>query len=176
MNSDFADAGDLALDADNLAVRLVRVDAPFADEFAARRESANLERALVERVQLFQETAFYTKGEVVASTATAPRHTLVRPVASDLLAVVTDERHAQIVGLFLKAEKPNAWSVFDTGGSSQAARDVLRAVLPKDGRTAVRQWRRFGRKKRRRRRRRRRRRGGVQRPNNIALCDLAARG
>ena len=131
MNSDFADAGDLALDADNLAVRLVRVDAPFADEFAARRESANLERALVERVQLFQETAFYTKGEVVASTATAPRHTLVRPVASDLLAVVTDERHAQIVGLFLKADKPNAWSVFDTGGSSQAARDVLRAVLPK---------------------------------------------
>jgi hypothetical protein len=31
MNSDFADAGDLALDADNLAVRLIRVDAPFAD-------------------------------------------------------------------------------------------------------------------------------------------------
>lgn len=47
----FALAGNLALDLDTLSVRLVRVDAPFADEFAARREAAVLERALLDRVE-----------------------------------------------------------------------------------------------------------------------------
>ena len=41
MRGDVALAGDLTLDLDALAVRLVRVAAPFADEFAARRASAN---------------------------------------------------------------------------------------------------------------------------------------
>ena len=155
MRGDVALAGDLTLDLDALAVRLVRVAAPFADEFAARRASAKLERALYERVASFT-TAFAggpAAGAAPAAPAALPHNTLVLPAASDILAVVTDRPHAQIVGLFLNGDVRDqtlAFEVFDPADKSEA-RDVLKAVLPSAlARAAAerlqekRRWARFG--------------------------------
>ena len=130
MRGDVALAGDLTLDLDALAVRLVRVAAPFADEFAARRASAKLERALYERVASF--TTAFARGPGAGARGpqrVPPRHTLVLPAAADVLAVVTDRPHAQIVGLFLRADAPEPFEVFDPADTEEA-RDVLKAVLP----------------------------------------------
>ena len=130
MPGDVALAGDLTLDLDTLAVRLVRVAAPFADEFAARRASAKLERALYERVASF--TTAFARGPGAGARGpqrVPPRHTLVLPAAADVLAVVTDRPHAQIVGLFLRADAPEPFEVFDPADTEEA-RDVLKAVLP----------------------------------------------
>jgi hypothetical protein len=70
MRGDVALAGDLTLDLDALAVRLVRVAAPFADEFAARRASAKLERALYERVASF--TTAFAGGPAAGAAPAAP--------------------------------------------------------------------------------------------------------
>ena len=132
MPDDVALVGDLTLDLDALAVRLVRVAAPFADEFAARRASAKLERALYERVASF--TTAFARGPGAGPPAQPrpappPRHTLVLPAAADVLAVVTDRPHAQIVGLFLRGDAPEPLEVFDPADADEA-RDVLKAVLP----------------------------------------------
>jgi hypothetical protein len=78
----------------------------------------------------------------------------VLPAASDILAVVTDRPHAQIVGLFLNGDVRDqtrkAFEVFDPADENEA-RDVLKAVLPSAlARAAAerlqekRRWARFG--------------------------------
>ena len=144
----FALAGNLALDLDTLSVRLVRVDAPFADEFAARREAAVLERALLDRVEAL---ACCLRQGNDAATPPSPRHTLVLPVASDILAVITDCRHAEIVGTILQADAPKAWSVCEAAETAETS-EILRAVLPKaleravvEHLTTTSRWDAFGR-------------------------------
>ena len=75
------------------------------------------------------------------------RHTLVVLAAADVLVVVTDALHAQIVGLFLRAVDLDGFTAHD----ADDARDALRAVFPRilerllDAALPPTRWASFGR-------------------------------
>lgn len=125
-------AGTVIFPREDLAVRLVRLRAPL-DALARLRRCAQLEEQLHVAVSEFRDTAFARAGDGAGGANDRPsraRHTLVVPAAADVLVVVTDALHAQIVGLFLRAVDPDGFTAHEPRDADDA-RDALRAVFPR---------------------------------------------
>ena len=125
-------AGTVIFPREDLAVRLVRLRAPL-DALARLRRCAQLEEQLHVAVSEFRDTAFARAGDGAGFANDRPsraRHTLVVPAAADVLVVVTDALHAQIVGLFLRAVDPDGLDAHEPQDDDDG-RDALRAVFPR---------------------------------------------
>ena len=145
-------AGTVIFPREDLAVRLVRLRAPL-DALARLRRCAQLEEQLHVAVSEFRDTAFARAGDGAGGANDRPslaRHTLVVPAAADVLVVVTDALHAQIVGLFLRAVDPDGFTAHEPRDADDA-RDALRAVFPRilerllDAALPPARWASFGR-------------------------------
>ena len=145
-------AGTVIFPREDLAVRLVRLRAPL-DALARLRRCAQLEEQLHVAVSEFRDTAFARAGDNSGGANDRPslaRHTLVVPAAADVLVVVTDALHAQIVGLFLRAVDPDGLDAHEPQDDDDG-RDALRAVFPRilerllDAALPPERWASFGR-------------------------------
>lgn len=145
-------AGTVIFPREDLAVRLVRLRAPL-DALARLRRCAQLEEQLHVAVSEFRDTAFARAGDNSGGANDRPslaRHTLVVPAAADVLVVVTDALHAQIVGLFLRAVDLDGFTAHEPRNADDA-RDALRAVFPRilerllDAALPPTRWASFGR-------------------------------
>ena len=144
-------AGTVIFPREDLAVRLVRLRAPL-DALARLRRCAQLEEQLHAPCPSFGHRVRARRDNSGGANdrPSLARHTLVVPAAADVLVVVTDALHAQIVGLFLRAVDLDGFTAHEPRNADDA-RDALRAVFPRilerllDAALPPTRWASFGR-------------------------------